>query len=49
MPPATNAPSMSTGDRKVIKEAEEWLSKLMSPEMPLSERISFAGFYSKKK
>ena len=47
-PPATHATSMSTGDRKVIEEAEEWLSKLISPEIPLSERISFSGFYSKK-
>ena len=39
---------MSTGDRKVVEEAEEWLSKLISPEIPLSERISFSGFYSKK-
>ena len=39
---------MSTGDRKVIEEVEEWLSELISPEIPLSERISFSGFYSKK-
>ena len=32
----------------MIEEAEEWLSKLISPEIPLSERISFSGFYSKK-
>ena len=47
-PPATHAISMSSGDRPVIKEAEEWLSKLISPEIPLSERISFSGFHSKK-
>ena len=45
-PPATHVSSMSTEDRKVIEEAEEWLSKLISPEIPLSERISFSGFYS---
>ena len=39
---------MSTGDRKVIEEAEKWLSKLISPEIPLSEKISFSGFYSEK-
>ena len=33
----------------MIEEAEEWLSKFISPEIPLSERISFSGFYSKKK
>ena len=32
----------------MIEEAEEWFSKLISPEIPLSERISFSGFYSKK-
>ena len=42
--PAIHATSMSTGDKKVIEEAEEWLSKLISSEIPLSERISFSGF-----
>ena len=32
----------------MIEEAEEWFSKLISPEIPLSERISFSGFYSEK-
>ena len=32
----------------MIEEAEEWLSKLISHEIPLRERISFSGFYSKK-
>ena len=40
--------SMSTEERKVIEEAEEWLSKLVYPEILLSEGISFSGFYSKK-
>ena len=47
-PSATNATSMYTGDRNVIEEAEEWLSKFISPEISFSERISFSGFYSKK-
>ena len=47
-PPATHVSSMSTEERKVIEEAEEWLSKLVYPEILLSERISFSGFYSKK-
>ena len=47
-PPATPVSSMSTEYRKVVEEAEEWLSKLISPEIPLSERISLSGFYSKK-
>ena len=32
----------------MIEETKECLSKLISPEIPLSERISFSGFYSKK-
>ena len=47
-PPATHTTAMSTGDRKVIEEAEKWLSKLIYPEIPLSEKISFSGFYSEK-
>ena len=47
-PSATNATSMYTGGRNVIEEAEEWLSKFISPEISFSERISFSGFYSKK-
>ena len=37
--PATHLTSMSNGDRKMIEEAEDWLSKLISPEIPLSEKI----------